>query len=84
MASARSSVVFDYRHFGDSEGEPRELLSIRRQREDWRAALAFARSLPDVDGERVVLLGTSFGGGHAIVTAAAEGRAAKARRSEPP
>ncbi|GAA2573528.1 alpha/beta hydrolase [Pseudonocardia hydrocarbonoxydans] len=63
-------LVFDYRHFGDSEGRPRELLSIRRQRADWHAAIACARSLPEVDGDRVVLWGTSFGGGHAITTAA--------------
>lgn len=63
-------LVFDYRHFGDSEGEPRELLSIRRQREDWRAAVAFARTLPEGDASRIVLWGTSFGGGHAIATAA--------------
>ncbi|HWD65788.1 MAG TPA: alpha/beta fold hydrolase [Solirubrobacteraceae bacterium] len=63
-------LVFDYRYFGDSDGEPRELLSIRRQREDWRAAVAFARSLPEVDSARVVVWGTSFGGGHAIATAA--------------
>lgn len=70
QADGYACLVFDYRHFGDSEGEPRELLSIRRQREDWQAAVAFARSLPEVDGSRVVLWGTSFGGGHAIATAA--------------
>jgi pimeloyl-ACP methyl ester carboxylesterase len=69
-AGGYACLVFDYRYFGDSDGEPRELLSIRRQREDWQAAVAFARSLPDIDRDRVVLWGTSFGGGHAIVTAA--------------
>ncbi len=63
-------LVFDYRHFGDSGGEPRELLSIPRQREDWRSAVAFVRSLPEIDPDSVVAWGTSFGGGHAIVTAA--------------
>ena len=24
-------LVFDYRHFGDSDGEPRQLLSVRRR-----------------------------------------------------
>lgn len=72
QAAGYACLVFDYRHFGESEGEPRELLSIRRQREDWRAAVRHARSLPDVDGGRVVLWGTSFGGGHAIATAAAD------------
>ncbi len=72
QAAGYTCLVFDYRHFGDSEGQPRELLSISRQREDWRAAVAHARSLPEVDTDRVVLWGTSFGGGHAIATAAAD------------
>lgn len=72
QAAGYACLVFDYRHFGDSDGEPRELLSIRRQRKDWQAAVAFARSLPEVDGGRVVLWGTSFGGGHAIATVAAD------------
>lgn len=63
-------LVFDYRHFGESGGEPRQLLSVRRQLEDWRAAVAFARSLPEVNGERVAIWGSSFGGGHVIATAA--------------
>jgi pimeloyl-ACP methyl ester carboxylesterase len=70
QAEGYACLVFDYRHFGQSSGEPRELLSISRQREDWRAAVAFARTLPEVDPNSVVAWGTSFGGGHAIVTAA--------------
>ena len=69
-AAGYACLVFDYRHFGDSGGQPRELLSIRRQRADWRAAVAYARSLPEVDRHRVVAWGTSFAGGHAITTAA--------------
>lgn len=72
QAAGYACLVFDYRHFGESEGQPRELLSIRRQRQDWQAAVAFARSLPQVDSSRVVLWGTSFAGGHAIATAAAD------------
>lgn len=59
-------LVFDYRGFGESEGEPRQVLSVRKQHEDWRAALRYARSLPDVDPDRLVAWGTSFGGGHVI------------------
>jgi hypothetical protein len=72
QAAGYACLVFDYRHFGESTGEPRELLSIRRQRADWRAAVAYARTLAEVDGDRVIVWGTSFGGGHAIATAAAE------------
>ncbi|EFV14119.2 hypothetical protein HMPREF9336_01036 [Segniliparus rugosus ATCC BAA-974] len=65
-----SCLVFDYRHFGESGGEPRELLDVRLQQEDWRSAVAFARSRDGFSADRVVLWGTSFAGGHVIVTAA--------------
>ncbi len=63
-------LLFDYRHFGASDGEPRQLLQVGRQLDDWRAAIAFARSLARVDGERVALWGSSFSGGHVISLAA--------------
>jgi dienelactone hydrolase len=66
-----AAVVFDYRHLGDSPGEPRQLVDIGRQLDDWRAALAYARARPDVDPERIALWGTSFSGGH-VCTLAAE------------
>lgn len=66
-------LVFDYRHFGASDGQPRQLLSVRRQLQDWAAAIAFARSLTEVDNRRVILWGTSFGGGHVMVAAARDG-----------
>jgi fermentation-respiration switch protein FrsA (DUF1100 family) len=65
-----AALVFDYRHFGDSDGEPRQLLDLRRQYEDWDAAIAFARGLEHVDARRIVLWGTSFSGGHVIDAAA--------------
>lgn len=63
-------LVFDYRSFGDSAGEPRRVLDISAQHEDWRAAIAYARTLEGVDSERVVAWGTSFGGGHVLHLAA--------------
>lgn len=62
--------LFDYRHFGNSEGRPRNLVSVKKQLEDWRAALKHVRSLKEVNGEKVALWGTSFSGGHVLVTAA--------------
>jgi uncharacterized protein len=70
------ALVFDYRHFGASEGEPRQLISIRRQLEDYAAAISFARALDGVDGERIVVWGSSFSGGHVVPVAVADGRAA--------
>lgn len=65
-----SVLLFDYRHFGDSEGSPRQLVDIGRQLADYRAAVGFARSLPEVDPARIVLFGTSFSGGHVLTVAA--------------
>lgn len=65
-------LVFDYRHFGDSGGEPRQLLSVGRQQADWRSALAYARALDGVDPQRIALWGSSFSGGHVVVTAAGD------------
>ena len=73
-AAGYACLVFDYRHFGDSDGQPRQLLDITKQRQDFAAALAYARTLASVDGNRIILWGTSFGGGHAIAAAADDGR----------
>ncbi len=62
--------LFDYRGFGDSEGEPRQLVCPKRHLEDWRAAIRHVRALSRVDGTRMALWGSSFSGGHVIMLAA--------------
>ncbi|MFZ1175926.1 MAG: alpha/beta fold hydrolase [Mycobacterium sp.] len=69
-AAGYACLVFDYRNFGDSQGEPRQLLDIGMQLADWAAAVAYARTLAGIDHHRIGLWGTSFGGGHVIATAA--------------
>lgn len=76
QAAGYAVLLFDYRHFGDSDGEPRGLIDIARQHADWAAAVAHARRLAGVDAERIILWGTSFSGGHAIATAARDPRIA--------
>jgi uncharacterized protein len=66
-------LLFDYRHFGESDGEPRQLFSVARQLEDWASAIAFARTLERFDAGRIALWGTSFSGGHVITAAARDG-----------
>ncbi len=65
-----AALVFDYRHFGASSGQPRQLLDIKRQLADWAAAVAFARSRAEIDSARIAVWGTSFSGGHVVETAA--------------
>lgn len=76
VAEGYRALVFDYRHFGDSEGMPRELLDIRRQLDDWAAAIHYVRSLGRVEPGSIVLWGTSFSGGHVIEVAKRDGNVA--------
>ena len=64
-----AALAFTYRHFGDSGGQPRQLLSIKRQLADWEAAIAYVKARHDLDGTRIAVWGSSFGGGHAITVA---------------
>jgi dienelactone hydrolase len=70
VAAGLAVLVFDYRGFGDSEGEPRQLVDVARQQADWAAALAYVRGRGDLDRRRVALWGTSFAGGHVVDVAA--------------
>jgi alpha-beta hydrolase superfamily lysophospholipase len=76
-AAGLTALVFDHRGFGDSGGEP-DLFHPARQLEDWRAAIAHARSLPGIDPERVATFGSSMGGGNALASAAADPQIAAA------
>jgi dienelactone hydrolase len=69
-------LTFDYRHFGKSGGEPRQLMLIPLQLEDFRAAIEYARSLKEIDPAKIVLWGASASGGYGIVIAAKDKRIA--------
>ncbi len=60
---------FDYRTFGDSDGEPRQLVNPRHHLDDWQAAINHVRSLQSLDNKKIALWGSSFSGGHVVVTA---------------
>jgi uncharacterized protein len=63
-------LAFDYRHFGESGGQPRQLMRISEQLADWQAAIESARSLPEVDPARLAIWGFSASGGHIFPVAA--------------
>ena len=60
------ALVFDYRGFGLSDGAPRQFVSVPRQRQDWRNAIATLRGHANVNADRIGLWGMSFSGGHVI------------------
>jgi dienelactone hydrolase len=75
-AAGIGALLFDYRSFGASGGEPRQVLDIHSQQADYHAAIAFARSLDWVDADRVAAFGSSFSGGHVLAVGAQDSRLA--------
>ena len=63
-------MTFDYSGWAKSGGTPRNVINPWQREREVEAALAHLRSLPEVDPDRIVLWGTSFGGGHVVRTAA--------------
>ena len=70
QAAGYAVLAFDYRHFGESGGEPRQLMLLSYQLEDYRAAIQYTRGLEEIDSARIALWGTSASGGYGIVIAA--------------
>jgi len=70
VANGLAVLLFDYRNFGDSDGEPRNLVSPSRHVQDWQAAISYARGLNGINTKKIALWGSSFSGGHVLVTAA--------------
>jgi uncharacterized protein len=68
--------LFDFRNIGSSEGVPRNLVSITRQLQDWKAAITHVCSLPLIDRHKVALWGSSYSGGEVITIAAGDPRIA--------
>jgi len=69
-----TALIFDPRYRGESGGEPRCYENPAAKVEDLRAAVAFLSGLPEVDADRLALLGICMGGGHALAAAADEPR----------
>src|SRR5215207_1693865 len=46
-------LVFDYRHYGSSDGAPRNHLDPHEQQQDIRNAITWLRAQPEVDADRI-------------------------------
>jgi len=69
-AAGIAALVFDYRSFGASGGEPRQRVLPRDQIEDYRNALTWLSLQPEIDADKLAVWGTSFSGAHVIDVAA--------------
>jgi len=73
-AAGLGVLVFDNRNFGASDGEPRQEIYPWVQVRDYRHAITFARTLPEVDRDRIGVWGSSYSGGHVLVLGAIDRR----------
>ena len=76
-------LAFDYRHLGNSGGQPRQVQRTAEQLADWRAAIACARTLPGVDPDRVAAWSFSAPGGLMFRLAAEQSHLAAAIAQTP-
>ena len=73
-AAGFAVLVFDYRGFGDSEGD-RTILSPRRQLEDLRSAVTYLETSDDIVRDSIGVFGSGgTGGGNAVLLAAVDPR----------
>lgn len=70
-AAGYTSLIFDYRGFGASEGQANRLWP-QEQLDDVCNALTFLAGQSEVDSQRLALWGTSFGGAHVVQAAAVD------------
>lgn len=69
------ALAIDYRTFGASEGEPRGQVFPLWQVEDFRSAISYLETRPEVESDAIGIWGTSVGGGVALYVGAVDRRA---------
>ena len=73
-AAGLGALVFDNRNFGASDGEPRLEIDPWEQVRDYRHAISYAATRPEVDADRIGIWGSSYSGGHVLVVGAIDRR----------
>ncbi len=78
LAAGVAALIFDYRHFGASDGEPRQHIDPWRQIADYRSAVDAVSYLDEfadhLDPERIAVWGISYSGGHVLAVGALDPR----------
>jgi fermentation-respiration switch protein FrsA (DUF1100 family) len=73
-SAGMAALVFDNRNFGASDGEPRQEIDPWAQVRDYRTAITYAGTRPEVDAARIGIWGSSYSGGHVLVVGAIDRR----------
>lgn len=69
-------LAMEYRHFGKSDGDPRNAFTFREQEEDLKSSVDYLRSRVEVGPDYVFIWGSSAGGIYGINLAAEDHRIA--------
>jgi dienelactone hydrolase len=69
-----AALIFDYRRMGASEGEPRQHIDPWDQIEDYKNAITYVETHPDLDATRIGVWGISYSGGHVLILASMDPR----------
>lgn len=69
-----AAMTFDFRGLGASDGEPRQEIDPNRQIDDYRTAVTYLGSRPEVDSHRIGIWGSSYSGGHVLAVGATDSR----------
>lgn len=72
--SGISSLVYDHRNTGASDGLPRNEINPHLQCEDYHEAVTLLTTFPEVDTSKIAVWGFSLSGGHAVKAAATDRR----------
>ena len=68
------TLAFDFRNFGESEGEPRFYENPAMKVVDIQNAVSYLESLPEVDSARIGAFGICAGAGYTVVAASQDKR----------
>ncbi|KAF5378440.1 hypothetical protein D9757_005574 [Collybiopsis confluens] len=61
--AAFASIIFDYRFFGESDGQPRNLAVYSKQLEDYKSVLRWVRERPnEFKNDKIVIMGSATSG----------------------
>ncbi|MBS1553413.1 MAG: alpha/beta hydrolase [Bacteroidetes bacterium] len=68
------TLAFDFKNFGESEGEPRFFESPMNKRIDVKNAITFLSSLPEVDSDKIGAFGVCAGAMYTLMASAEDSR----------
>ena len=69
-----AALVFDYRGFGTSDGQPRQHIDPWAQVEDYKNAITHVETRAELDSKRIGIWGISYSGGHVLIVGASDPR----------